>query len=80
MDLMDDLQAITSSLLERPTEPVSIPKENGIIFDIPKEYLVMMRAFFIRKILDCFKLNFSYHSSYLKKKFTTPPKNAISNL
>jgi hypothetical protein len=51
MNLMDDLQAITSSLLERPTEPVSIPKENGIIFDIPKEYLVMVHAFGRRETL-----------------------------
>jgi hypothetical protein len=48
-NLMDDLQAITSSLLERPTEPVSIPKGNGIIFDIPKEYLVMVHAFLWRR-------------------------------
>jgi len=64
MNLMIGLQAITSSLLERLTEPVSIPKENGIIFDIPKEYLVMLHTFFGRKILDCFKLIFVYHSIF----------------
>lgn len=40
-----NLQALTLSMLERPTEPVFMPKGNkGIILDVPANYLV--RSFF----------------------------------
>jgi len=36
-----NLQAVTLSLLERPTEPVFMPKgEKGVILDVPQNYLV----------------------------------------
>lgn len=35
------LQAVTLSLLERPTEPVFMPKgDKNIILDVPQNYLV----------------------------------------